>query len=323
MKKIALIGKKRHVGNIMIVMQGILITLLTILFINSQYITAWKSYPDENGAFTVYLKDIPNEKQSNVETYLLDTIRNKQLFILRSDMGISNNGSFTGFKVGVYGDVNENQVSLDFLNQSILNSENLSTLLSSDNPASTLGVDQGSVDSVGELPYFRFFEKVVVKKLPQLISESETINGTYKIVGITTDQDKQQFVAELSKVSGVSEKALSTEMSGTHLDDSFKRDILLILLAAQIFSNLVFFVVTAVKSLDRQGKLVLLGWSRRAFAKEILGGFFMSGLISVPFLIVLGYLLAGWNQFTPLLISFFALIICFIISPVSMNPNTT
>ena len=76
------------------------------------------------------------------------------------------------------------------------------------------------------------------------------------------------------------------------------RDILFAFLVAQIFLNAVFFVVIAMKSLPKQGKLTLLGWSRIAFAKEVLGGFFLMSVIDIPVLMLANALIAGWGGFS-------------------------
>ena len=69
----------------------------------------------------------------------------------------------------------------------------LNNLLLSKIDESTLGIDKGSIYSVGEIPSFKFGEKTVFKKLNYLIEESGTINGDYVVLGLK-DSDKNGFV---------------------------------------------------------------------------------------------------------------------------------
>lgn len=317
MKKISLIGKARYLGYILIAMQGILLILFATFFANQSYIDAWQSYPANNAAVTVYLKNVASEKQPEVESYLMNSADEQQLFLVRTDMELEANG----LKIGVYGNYNQNDATFSFMNQQILYNENLETLLSSNNPDSTLGVETGSINSVGVIPYFRFYEKVVIKQLPQLINDSDTINGTYSILGLN-EQNEDEFLDGLSNVSGISKKALLEKSSGSFTDRSFMRDILFIFIATQIFLNIIFFLVIAVKSLPREGKLVLLGWSQGAFANETLGKFFRMGIVYVPFLLCIGWLLSGWKQFSITLLGYqlAAVIVNILVLVVELGP---
>lgn len=309
MKKISLVGKFRYLGNILIVMQGILLVLLAIFFVNRQYSETWQNYPGQEESVAVYLKNISPTKEGEVSNYLFNVADEQSLFIVRKDSSLKDDGEFSGFKIGVYGNVEKNDVSLEFLNQRILDTQNLRMLLESKNENSTLGIDRGSVDSLGDIPYFRFYERTVVKQLSQLIGDSGTVHGTYYIMGLNSEDQKAEFISGLTSSSGLSQAALLSKTSGESQDDSFKRDILLAFIIAQVFLNSVFFLVLAVKSLHKQGRLALLGWSRKAFVWSVFGNFLMTSIIQIPFLILLGYLLAGWNEFSPMLVSYFAMVL--------------
>ena len=60
-----------------------------------------------------------------------------------------------------------------------------------------------------------------------------------------------------------------------------------------------------MKSLPKQGKLALLGWSPTAFAAEIFGPFGRAAIGAVPLLLVFGWLLSGWGHFSPVLLGWF------------------
>ncbi|MFV0381875.1 MAG: hypothetical protein ACK5KR_06615 [Breznakia sp.] len=106
---------------------------------------------------------------------------------------LDKDGYFSGIKLGVYGDTDVNDVSFDFLNQKILDKRNLSLLLNAENQKSTLGVGTGSINSLENIPSFRFFERVVIKKLPQLWQETKTINGTYRIIGFSSNSKRMSL----------------------------------------------------------------------------------------------------------------------------------
>ncbi|MFT9057756.1 MAG: hypothetical protein ABF449_14345, partial [Ethanoligenens sp.] len=305
MKKISLIGNVRYWGNVLTVIQGVLLVVVAIFLIDQQYINEWRNYPDSSAAFTIYLKNIGTEKQSAVQRYLFNTADTQNLFITRQDQVLANNGTSGNIKIGVYGQTAGNDVSFAFMNQNILNADNLRKLLHSKSPDSTLGVETGSINSIGTIPGFRFYESIVIKKLPQLFSDSNSINGTYRVLGLHDDSQKAEFVSGLSAVSGMSEAELTAASGGMVTDSSFMLDVYLVFLVAQIFLNTVFFLVIAVKNLSKQGKLALLGWSRSAFAKEIFGVFLMGTIIEIPFLVVFGWLLAGWNSLSPQLLDLF------------------
>lgn len=298
MKKISLVGNVRYLGNVMVVIQGNLLVLLMIFFVNQQYMKTWREYPGGEQSTTVYLKNVSTEKQLAVLMHLLAAADEQQLFLVRRDSSLANEGAFSGFRIGVYGNVEVNDVSLTFKGQQILTAGNLEMLLRSENRKSTLGIDMGSVDSIGSIPYFRFYEQIVVMNLSHLYITSETVNGAYQILGLNTEDQKAEFVEALSQISGLSEKELLTETGGTYQDSNFIRYILVAFLSAQLFLNVMFFLVIAVQSLNKQGKLTLLGWSRAAFSKKIFGSFFSIAMAAIPIISILGLILAGWNSFS-------------------------
>jgi hypothetical protein len=306
-RKPSLVGKTRYVGNVFVVIQGILLTLLMMFFLNQAYLEAWQTYPAEGQAPTVYLKNIPNDKKVEVQQYLFAAAEGQGLFLVRRDSNLKNDGSFSGFRIGVYGNVADNEVGLSFMGQTILDEDNLKRLLASENQRSTLGVDRGSVDSLEALPYFRLFEQTVVMQLPQLISDSDAVDGAYHIIGLSTEAEAAGFLEGLSLATGLSGEELLRETSGSFQDTDFRRDILFVFTGALVFLNIVSFLVIAVRSLEKQGKLTLLGWSRGAFAKEILGPFLLTALVVAPFTGVGGWLLAGWDGILTTVFSFFIL----------------
>lgn len=296
--------KISFIFNIVVITQGILLVLIADFFLSRQYMNAWTNYPGASRSATVYLKDVAQNRQADVQQYLLQTSAEQHLFLVRRDALLNKNGYYGGYKIGVYGDPTINGVSVSFLGDNLLNTKNLSMLLTSKSQNSTLGIDTGSINSIGAIPYFYFGGRIVVEKMPQLISDSTTVNGVYSILGFGNESQKGQFISELSKTSGLPEKALVTQTNGAENDNSFQRNVLIIFLALQVFLNIILFLVIAVRHLSEQGNLALLGWSRISFAAKIFGSFLITSIIGIPFFVVIGWLLSGWNEFSPMLFSY-------------------
>lgn len=307
MKNVSLVGKMRYFANIFIVMQGILLALLTIFLMNNKYMDTWAAYPDDNRKTVVYLRNLSAERSVPIEQYLEETARNQGLFIVRRDILLKNDGSFGGYKAGILGTPADERSGLSFLGQNVLNTEDLKELLVSENQNASIGVDKGSIDSLTELPGFRIGQKIVVKKMEQVIRESNTINGTYSVIGLETEQEQNEFLAGLETVTGMESESLTKQMSGETQDSSFMQLILMILLSVQIALNILFFLAMMVKNLRKQGNLALLGWSRSAFVYGVFGRNFVFAVASIPVIVILGYLISGWKPFSLMLASYFTL----------------
>lgn len=292
------------IAYIFIVTQAILSMLMAIFLLSEQYMTKWTNYPDVNQSVTIYLKNVDQNKQMSVQQYMFQAASEHHLLIIRKDALTNNGGYFSGYKFGIVGDPTVHGASLSFLGTDILNTKNLGKLLASKSQTSTLGVDKGSINSIGAIPYFYFGGRIVVEKMPQLINESATVNGTYSVLGFNVKVQKNQFISDLSKISGLSQTALTTQTNGANTDNSFQLDILIVFLALNIFLNSILFLIVAVRRLPEQGTLTLLGWSRISFASKILGTFFITSIIGSPIFVGIGWLLSGWNTLSFDLLSY-------------------
>lgn len=172
MKRSRMVGKIRYAGYLLIVVQGLVIALLAIFLLNQQYMNVWRTYPQNNESVTVHLKSVPTEKQRDTQNFLLTSAKEQALFIARMDLLLNKSGGMDGYKFGVYGNTDEPSAELSFLNERILTAADLKTLISSDDLNSTLGVETGSIYSIGNIPSFRFYEHIVLKKLPSLFHDS-------------------------------------------------------------------------------------------------------------------------------------------------------
>jgi hypothetical protein len=306
MRRVPIIGTVRYFGAILIVMQGILIALLAIFMINSKYQDQWNKYLETDSSLKVHLQNISEGHKDNIEEFLYSQTLKKNLFIARKDLSLNDKSMFSGYTFGIYGDVENNEVSLKFYGEKVINNDMLNNLLLSKIDESTLGIDKGSIYSVGEIPSFRFGEKTVFKKLNRLIKESGTINGDYIILGLN-DSDKSDFVQGLALACNVPADNLLKEMKGSIVDDSFARTIILVFIFAMIILNSVYFMIITIRNISKWGKLALLGWSRTVYCTETLGIFIGYALLNIPIQVLIGILLSGWSQITGLFISYFML----------------
>jgi hypothetical protein len=306
MRKAPLIGTVRYLGAILIVMQGTLIALLAIFMLNSTYQDKWNKYLETNSSLNVHLNNISESHKDNIEGFLQNEALKKNLFIARKDLASNDKSIFSGYTFGIDGDAQNNDVSFEFYGEKVIDKDIINKLLLSKNYESTLGIDKGSIYSVGEIPSFRFGEKTVFKKLNSLIEESGTINGDYIVLGLE-DSDKNAFVHGLALACNVPDGNLLKEMKGYNVDNSFMRTIILVFIFAQIILNAVYFMIITIRNLSKSGKLALLGWSRTAYCTETLGIFIGYALLNIPIQILIGILLSGWSKITGLFISYFML----------------
>ncbi len=290
-----MIKKASWIGTLLIAMQGVLFALLAILMLNGAYQKQWKEYGKTEASMTVYIDGVSEEGEYAIEQYLLNKADSDHLFIIRRDSSLQEDGSFFGYDFGVYGDVENNEVSFSFYGKNVLNKEMLSALLRSGEEEATLGIDKGSVYSVGEIPKIRFGDQIVIKKLSALIEESNTVQGEYTIVGIK-ENDRRKLLSELAALCGTSEEKLYNSMRGEEVDDNLKNIIAIVFILAQMMLNTVFFIILTLRNLDKSGKLALLGWSRSAFCYELFGGFLWRAAAAVPILTMIGTVWSGWTK---------------------------
>ncbi|SUY48461.1 Uncharacterized protein conserved in bacteria [Clostridium putrefaciens] len=306
MKKVSFIGNVRYLGVILIAMQGILLALLAIFMLNSSYQNQWNKYLETDYALDVHLQNISEDYKDNIEEFLHNEALEKNLFISRKDSTLNDEGARLAYTFGIYGDVENNDVSLEFYGKRIIEKDMLNKLILSEMDESTLGIDKGSVYSIGEIPSFRFGQKTIFKKLNRLIKESGTINGDYVVLGLN-DSDKNAFIQGLALACNVPADNLLKEMKGSSSDDSFAKIIILVFIFAQVILNAVYFMIITIRNISKSGKLALLGWSRAAYCAETLGIFIGYAMLNIPIQIVIGILLSGWSKMTGLFISYFIL----------------
>ena len=305
MKKPDFDGRSRYAGAFLIIMQGMLCIVLSIFLLNQAYMQAWENYPETSHALKINLENIPEDRQEDTLQTLLDHAQSDRLFIARRDTILSDDGAFRGWRFGIYGDVSTANVSLQFLNTQILTEEMVHMLLNAEDLESTLGLEEGSVHMAAGIPTFRFYEDVVIKQLLQLVAYSDTVSGNYYIQGLETEEQTASFLSDLSTASGQSVEQLTQDSGGSINDGGLLQTVLIVLLFAQGFLNIVFFLTIVMKRLPDQGKMALLGWSASDFAKAVLTQFLAISAAAVPALVLIGWFLSGWESFSATLLGCF------------------
>ena len=304
MKKVSLVGTLRYLGGVLIAMQGILLALVAIFMLNNAYQEQWKEYGKTENAMTVYLEGMPEETENAVMQYLYQEADSNHLWMIRRDTSLMDDGSFSGYTFGVYGDMENNEVSFYFYGKNVLNREMLQALLQSEVEEATLGIEKGSVYCLGDIPRIRFGEQTVLKKLTELVAESGTVQGEYTLVGVD-ETERQKILTDLAELCQVSEKSLSKAMRGEEFDNGLKMTILLVFVLAQVLLNIVFFIIVTLQNLDKGGKLALLGWSSGAFCYELFHCFLWYAVTAVPILTMIGVIWSGWTAISFRYMSYF------------------
>lgn len=132
--------------------------------LNRSYNNHWNKYlKTDHHALNIYIQNVPEEYKHNIKEALYNDALERNLFISRKDVALNDKGMFSGYTFGVYGDVEKNQVSLEFYGRNIIDKDMLKKLILSKEDESTLGIDKGSIHSVGEISSFRFGEKRFLK----------------------------------------------------------------------------------------------------------------------------------------------------------------
>ena len=293
MNKKSFVGASRYIISVLIATQGLLILLLAVNALNNAYMHQWEQYGNQSGALNIYFNEnFTNSK--DIEEYLYKEAIDNNLFIIRKDLYFSN-GNPSGFKFGIYGNADNNNVSYSFYGKEILSKEMLNELQMSNNESATIGVDSGSVHSLYDIPAFRFGGNVVIKKLSTLIKESGTLQGKYIILGADNNL-KNDILTNLSALTNSPEDRLTTASQGEHFDNSFINNILTILLIVLILLNTVFFLMIVIRNINKWGKLALMGWSRTAYCYEVFGRFIWTAIALLLPLSIIGVIASGWNE---------------------------
>ncbi|MEB3025123.1 MULTISPECIES: hypothetical protein [unclassified Parvimonas] len=275
----------KYLAYVMVVTQGMLLALVASFHMDARYLDKILDYP--TSAVNMNLKSIPEKNIDSTLNYMKNYSFEHKIFYIRRDFILNKDGSIGGLNIAVYGNYEKNKDEIDFsfLGQNVIKENDIKKVLDSKDDT-ILGIEQSSLNSIGRIPKFRFGNNIVVKKLDQIVRETKTINGEYKILGLT-QENIDSFIDGLSKSSGISKDVLLNNKSGYTLERGIMQKFLWISLIVHSVVLLSLFVVMTAKALPTLGKLILQGWSRVNFAVKLYTPYFLLGFLSI--FLFLGY----------------------------------
>lgn len=291
MKRMSLANNLKYLACIMVVTQGILLTLLATFFLNEVYTEKFRNYP--SNAMEIKLMNVPEKNEDKTFNFLAESIEKYGLFYAKQEAILGLDGSVNGFEIGVMGQTEgrENELDLDFLDSKVLDKEDITTLLHSTNEEAYLGNGLSSSNRLSKIPYLNLQYVFSIKKMSQVVKERGTINGIYRIQGLTED-NQDNFLKGLCEVSGLDEATFQSQLFGSHIDNSFRMVFLISIVVAHTFVFLSILVVLTIQSLNSYGKLALLGWSKTSFSFHLYKNFVSISLITVPGILLIGIFLS-------------------------------
>lgn len=297
----------KYLAYVMIVSQGILIALAVSFYLNATYIEQIRNFP--TSAVSINLKSIPEERIDSVMNYLMDYAQKTDVFYIRKDLSVKKDNSIGGVILAVAGNYEKNKEEIEFsyLKQPVVKANELKLLLDSKEDDYILGIEESSLKSLATIPRFRYGDNVVIKKLNQLVKETQTVNGEYKIIGLSR-KETTAFLDGLVKSSGVSKELLLDTKSGYILDRGLMGMIIGLVLLAHSIVLLALFIVISVNSLPMLGKLMLLGWSKWSFCVRIYSSYLLTGFFTIFLFVGYGIFLTEGTFTSPVYLSLMMLI---------------
>ncbi|BDR61255.1 hypothetical protein [Lactobacillus xylocopicola] len=278
--------------------QSILLTLLAAFFIGKNYNHTISTYPNVKKE-TIYLKDLKNKQRSDILSFFAEEADKNKLVIVRTEQPVSQNGASKDVKIGVLGDINKHPLPLFFAGRKIVSSALLNKLLQSSDSV-TIG-NALNYRSIAETPNFASGQNLVLFKLEDLVKQSGSINGTYQVIGLSSDQ-KVTFLTKLSSVTHKTKKQLQTTLGGKVEEQGLMPTIIIAGLVLNAVGLLILLLLTLLQSLTLLGDLVLLGWSKYYFLLKLFSPYIIAAFSMSIFVVPLGILISGnflslWSLF--------------------------
>ena len=279
----------------LVLSQGVLFSALFSYSVDETYTQELRKFPSNSQKF--WVRGVSEGRNDDVLGYLSRASAEYGVFISRTDSVIVTEGTDThgaGFVVGILGDVDAlgEQSTYTFLGQKVFDAQLLEELMTNEDRSKTIGVDISSLDSLAEIPQFRFGTSVVIRNLDNLVERTGTVNGEYRIVGLDVDEE-EAFFAGLSEASGASAESFHKQLSGSYSIPSLYRVILLGLFIANSILLLAVLAITVVQLLPIMGRLLLLGWSRAQCVWQALKPIAATAFVSIILFPVFGYVWAN------------------------------
>ena len=284
---------------VLVLSQGLLFSFVYMSRQAQEYTTEVEQLAFEKGQkFTI--ANIPERKKQMVKSKLFALAGENNLVLLR----ISYLSNDRGIQASIYGDVQRYADGFDyeFFGKKIFDTEELQKLLKSKNDDATLGLDQGSINMLNDLPHFRYGGAVVINKLATVLNDDEKIEGKYIVLGLKNDKQKNRFFNELTKGTGIDKEALPDWRK--EYSSNWGNEVAFPVLVA-IFEILLLIAVCllTVKELKNMGNLLLQGWSRKDFAVKIYSPILAAGFISMFLFVGYGIIFTEGSFISPMFFS--------------------
>lgn len=280
---------------LLVLSQGALFSAVFADNIDDTYVQELKAFPSNSQKF--WMRNVPEERNYDVLGYLGQASDEYGLFISCTDSVMVTEGTDThgaGFAVGVMGDVDAlgEQATYTFLGQKVFDAQLLKDLITNEDRAKTIGVDISSLDSLAEIPHFRFGTNIVIRNLDNLVEQTGTVNGEYRIVGLDANEEAE-FFAELGESSGLAPESFNKQLSGGATEAGLYRVMLLGLFIANSILLLVVLAIVVVQLLPVMGRLLLLGWSRAKCVWQTFKPIVATAFVSIILFPAFGYVWAN------------------------------
>lgn len=300
-------------GYFLLLVQSIFFVTIAIWLLGKQYRDNVQSY-FEDSEYRFSLTSVSYSDRDSVVGFLNRYGAENHLLISRTDTSNSR------IKIGLAGQAKQTTPSLKIAGQEALGWKDLNKLLNAKNSQSTIGLGNGSINQLKELPSFPLSIPVTIYKLETLTDLLGSVNGTYQIHGI---KDRAQYQKLLTAVANETGEKLSTLQNvaggSSYVDEGILIDALLLAAGLTIIIEISYFIILLVKDLKSFGVKTLLGWTKITLLQQefrplekaalIIAVFtsFVSGFVAMPHNYYLATLL-------PLLASQLILLVTFIIS---------
>lgn len=197
------IKRTHYIGYALLLLQTFFVFVSFLLLLANRYEDQWKNYLNDQTKYSVYLNRIPNDKKTDVISYLKSEAENQKFLLLKKE-NINNS-----FSLGVAGDDADIDSNFIFDGQQVISKKDLNKLIYSNNAKATLGLGQGSINQLVPIYKFPFGKQVVIYKIDQFNELNKTINGKYQLVGLSSKGEYNSIVRNLAKLPHSMKKSLS------------------------------------------------------------------------------------------------------------------
>lgn len=267
---------------LLLTLMSVATAMLSLSTLSDRYSRIISDYPQQSRS--VFLTDIAQESSNSALDLLKTKVTGAHGIIIRTDSKLADNdeGAACGYLIGVFGDVQRHpdDARLTAFGSTVFDATILSKLLRAEQHA-TLGLDQNRADMIADLPNVRYGTSVTVMQLDRLAERSGTVNGEYRIIGLSQSQ-YDALVSSLSAATGISTERLQQPLHGSDTTDNLQRTIAECLLAAAAILLTVILVLGAYQQFSTLGIHIMLGWSRIGYAWMEYRPMLLWSLVTLP-----------------------------------------